>query len=69
MSTAFKLDNVDGKKLLKGLAVAVGGAGLTYLTEWISGTDFGTATPMIVAGFGFLANFIRKFFTNTEGVV
>jgi hypothetical protein len=65
MSTAFKLDNVDAKKLLKGLGVAVVGAGLTYLTSWITDQDFGTATPMIVAGFGFLANFVRKLLTNT----
>lgn len=65
MSEIFKLDSADGGKLLRGLGVAVAGAGLTYLTTWLTGQDFGTATPMIVAGFGFIANFARKWLTNT----
>jgi hypothetical protein len=65
MSEVFKLDGIDFGKLLKGLIVAVVGAGLTYLTQWLSGQDFGTLTPMIVAGFGFLVNFLRKYLTNT----
>jgi len=67
MSDMFTVSNVDWKKLAKGLGIAVGGAVLTYLTEWISGTDFGTLTPTIVAGFSVLVNFLRKFLTATEG--
>ena len=65
MSDILRLGGVDVKKLLKGLIIAVVGAGLTYLSEWITGQDFGQLTPMIVAGFAFLANLVRKLLTST----
>jgi len=67
MSDILKLSGIDWKKLLKGLLIAVVGAGLTYLSEWLTGQDFGSATPMIVAGFAFATNFVRKLLTKTEG--
>ena len=68
MSTAFKLDGIDWKKLVKGLLIACGGAGLTYVSEAVTGLDFGTSTPMVVAGLSFGINFLRKFLTNTNEV-
>jgi hypothetical protein len=67
MSEVFKLNGIDWKKLGKGLLIACGGAGLTYLGGAVTGLDFGTATPMIVAGLSFGINFLRKFLTVTEG--
>lgn len=47
--------------LVKGLAIAMIGAGLTYLTAWIAKLDFGTWTPLIVAFWSFVANLVRKY--------
>lgn len=47
-------------KVGKGLLIAMTGAGLTYLGEFVSGTDFGDLTPLIVAGFSVLVNYVRK---------
>lgn len=44
----------------KGLVIALVGAALTYLTAWISGHDFGTYTPMVVALWGVIVNIVRK---------
>lgn len=66
-SSAFTLNGTDWKKIGKGLLVALAGAGLTYLTEWISGADFGTVTPIIVAGFSVIANLLRKWIVNNTG--
>jgi len=68
MSDILKLDGVDWMKLAKGAGIAIVGALLTYGSSWITGQDFGTATPMIVAGFSLLANFIRKLFTSAAVV-
>jgi len=67
MSDILKLDGIDWKKLAKGAGIALAGALLTYISAWLTGQDFGTATPVIVAGFSLLANFVRKLFTTTEG--
>lgn len=61
------LSSYDWKKILIGLAVAVVGAGLTYVTAWISGADFGVWTPIIVAGFSVFANFVRKWIADNSG--
>ncbi len=66
MSDVFKLNGIDWKKLLMGGVIATVGAGLTYLSTWITGQDFGTATPIIVAGFSFGVNFLRKLLTKTD---
>lgn len=44
------------KKLLKGLLIALGGAALTYLAQLLPNVNFGTYTPLIVAGFSALIN-------------
>ena len=61
VSKIFSLNKVDGKKILVGAGIAVGGALLTFLAELIPSIDFGVYTPMAVAGFSILINAGRKF--------
>ena len=42
--------------LAKGAGIAAAGAVLTYVSAWVSGADFGTMTPAVVAVFSVLAN-------------
>lgn len=53
----------DILKVLKGAGIAAAGAVLTYVTQWVSGADFGSYTPMIVAGWSVVANALRKLVT------
>jgi hypothetical protein len=62
-NTRFKLTKTDLTKVGKGVLVAIVGAALTYLTEWAANTDFGSYTPVIVAGLSILANIVRKWST------
>ena len=55
------LTKTDLISLGKGLGIALVGAGLTYLSTWVTQTDFGAWTPMIVAFWGVFANVVRKF--------
>ena len=48
-------------KIVKGAGIAIGGALLTYLASYISDTDFGLYTPMVVAIGGILINAGREF--------
>lgn len=59
-SKPFSLDVNDLKKVGTGLLVAIAGAAATYLVEWGNGTDFGSATPLVVAALSVLANTVRK---------
>lgn len=61
---AFKLNKEDGKKILKGFAIAVGGACLTYLASVVPNVDFGEWTPVVVALFSCLVNIAQRFFLN-----
>lgn len=47
-------------KITRGAGIAVGGALLTYLAQFISDTDFGQWTPMIVSLGGILINAGRE---------
>lgn len=60
-SKKYSLNKEDGKKLLKGLLVACGGAILTYIAQTVSEVDFGSWTPVIVALSSVLVNAARKF--------
>lgn len=61
MSVQYKLNKKDGKKILIGLGVACGGAGLTYLAGVIPNVDFGVWSPIVVVAFSVLVNVARKF--------
>ncbi len=48
-------------KIAKGAGIAVGGALLAYFASFISNTDFGQWTPIVVAIGGILINAAREF--------
>lgn len=54
-------DNETNKKIMKGAAIAIGGAFLTYLAEHLTEFDFGQLTPLIVAVASILINSIREY--------
>ncbi len=56
----------DALKIVKGAAIAAAGAALTYVTQWVSGADFGSYTPAVVAGWSIAANALRKLVTPAE---
>ena len=58
-STAFKLNKNDFKKILKGLAIALGGAGITYVLGILNYIDVGYMTPLIVATASSALNFAQ----------
>jgi hypothetical protein len=64
MSNRFTLDTYDLRKVAIGLAVALAGAAATYLTEFVSGADFGESTPIVVAATSVLVNIVRKWAAN-----
>lgn len=51
-------------KIAKGAGIAIGGALLTYLAQFISDTDFGQWTPVVVALGGIIINAGREFLKN-----
>ncbi len=61
MSKKYSLNSEDIKSISRGLIIALVGAGLTYLSQVVVNVNFGTYTPLVVAGFGVLANIVRKF--------
>lgn len=60
-SKQLSVSKEDLIKVGKGALIAGGSAILTYLTSAITSLDFGEYTPIVVAGFGILINFLRKF--------
>ena len=58
-SLAFKLNKQDTQKIIKGLAIAMGGAGITYLLGILDFIDVGYQTPLIVAIASSLLNALR----------
>lgn len=66
-SNRFKLNSADVKKILVGLGVALAGAALTYFSSVITQIDFGSWTPVVVAGFSVVANVIRKWVSENGG--
>lgn len=60
-SKKYSLNSEDIKSISRGLIIALVGAGLTYLSQVVVNVNFSTYTPLVVAGFGVLANIVRKF--------
>lgn len=68
-SKPFELTVDDIVKVLRGSLIAGGGAALSVITTWVTGTDFGMWTSLIGAGWAIVLNFLRKFLTdNSEPV-
>ncbi len=59
---SFLWPSGDGRfaKLYRGAAIAVAGTLLTYLTSYVTQTDFGQWTPAVVAGWSVVANALRQ---------
>lgn len=64
MSEPGKVDRAELEKVGRGALIAAAGAGLTYLTAWITGANFGDWTPVIVAAWAIAANAARKYIGN-----
>lgn len=60
-STRFTLNKEEGKKILKGLGIAIAGAALTYLSQYLTKTDFGDLTPMVVVINSVIVNTLTKY--------
>lgn len=60
VSPKYKLNKHDLKSLAIGLAVALAGAAITYLTEVVAKIDFGDWTPIVVTLNSVVANAVRK---------
>ena len=65
-SKKLKLNKEDGKKVLKGAGIAMGGALLTYLAGVINLVDFGEYTPLAVAFGGVFINFGIKWLSGKK---
>jgi len=64
----FNLSTENWQKVMKGAMIASVGAGLTYLSQALTGMEFGTLTPIITAAMAVLTNIIRKM-KDTDGPV
>ncbi len=58
-SKAFRLNLNDGKKIAKGIAIAGGGAAITYILGILNYIDVGYMTPLIVALASAILNFLQ----------
>lgn len=61
MQKSFSFDKETVKKIIKGAAIAAAGAVLTYLAQYVSSTDFGVYTPVVVAVSSILINSGKEF--------
>ena len=59
-SQRYSLNAEDGKRILIGAGVAIGGALLTYGSEVVTQIDFGSWTPVVVAIWSVIVNVGRK---------
>ncbi|MEW6126721.1 MAG: hypothetical protein AB1757_06760 [Acidobacteriota bacterium] len=66
MSPRFTLNKQDAKKILKGAAIAAGGAIATYLLQELPNVNFGQYTPLIVALASVLLNALLKFLADQK---
>jgi hypothetical protein len=56
----LKLDTAAWQSILRGALVAAAGAAATYVYQHLSGAALGDATPVAVALFSVLVNYVRK---------
>jgi hypothetical protein len=52
--------------ILKGASIAAGAAVLTYAAQNLGNVDFGTYTPIVVAGLSIGINYLRKVLANVD---
>lgn len=58
---AYSFDSETVEKILKGAIIAGFGALLTYILQAISGMDFGSYTPIVVALSGIAVNAVKEY--------
>jgi hypothetical protein len=56
----------DIKSLLIGLGITLAGAALTYLTEYLTKSDFGSWTPIIMTVWAFIVNLVKKWISESQ---
>lgn len=61
-----RLKNIPWVKIAKGAAIAGAGAVLTYLSQELSGHDFGDLQPVVAAVLAVLVNIVRKYLAGEE---
>ena len=66
MSVKYKLNRRDGSKILKGLAIALIGAALTYLSELLPNVEWGVYAPLVTVAASVLVNAIRKLISTAQ---
>ena len=64
-SKPFSMIDLDWKKVGTGALIAIAGALLTYISEVITGINFGSWTPVVVTVWSVAANIARKYLTGT----
>lgn len=65
-SKRFALNKADLERIGVGLAIALAGAALTYISETITETDFGHYTPIVVAAWSVVTNAARKWIADAS---
>lgn len=63
---SFSFKGINWKKVGMGAIVAMTGALLTYITQWVTSSDFGDYTPLVMAVWSIAANIGRKWVSNLE---
>lgn len=58
MKITLSSDNL--KSVLIGAGLAGAGAGLTYLSQYVTGIDFGVFGPLVAAALAVATNYVRK---------
>lgn len=61
MDNKMTMTKDNWKKVGRGALIAMGGALLTYLAQFISSTDFGVWTPLVVSIGGIIINMGREY--------
>jgi hypothetical protein len=65
VSKNFSFTKEEFESFVRGLGMSLLVASLTaltdYMTVYITGHNFGVYTPLVIAGWGIIANFVRKF--------
>ena len=58
---SFRLNKITLRKIGIGALIALGGALLTYISGYVSNTDFGPYTALVVAIWSILVNLFREY--------
>jgi hypothetical protein len=61
MQKSFTMDKTSLTKIGKGILIAMGGAGLTYLAQYVGETDFGVYTPIVVMVMSIIINATKEY--------